>query len=690
MPETYTGAVKRVIYNKDGFSIFAFKSARDFVALGNVPDVKEDDQLTISGAWVEHPRFGLQFKVERWEKHIETTEEKIAEVLSSGAIKGVGPATAKKIVDALGSNALKIILEDPEALGKVKGIGKRADKIRNQILEKYDTQYVVSELVKMGLTVNTAIKAHKKFGRAAVEFVKENPYILTELDLIGFLKADEIAQRMGVKKPYRIQAGILYVLTEALWSEGHTYLPEEELVGRALELLNKKSGSTTSDDVKRELNFLVRTGKVTGDVALSFVRRCEKEVAFHVRRLSRRFGVNPTPFIAAYEKIAGLSLTPEQIQAARMALTSGLSILTGGPGVGKTSTVKAIIGAFKMMYPGEGVYLAAPTGRASRRMSEATGHEAQTIHKMLGLNEKEEAVFNSGNPLPCSLLIVDETSMADVFVARHLLSAVKDGARVLFVGDADQLPSVGPGNVLKDLMGSVPCVKLYRIFRQAAESSIVVNAHRINSGQMPIFDRTKKDLVFLERETPEEIIECVKTCLKNLPYGPMDVQVIAPMRKGPVGTEEINRAVQGMFSAKELRHNSKAFKEGDKVIHTKNNYAKDVLNGDVGVVEKICGDGLTVRYNGHVVSYSREDLKELEPGWAISIHKSQGSEYKAVIIVLSTSHYVMLARNLIYTAITRAKELAVIIGSRKALAIAVRNNKPTERHTMLRKFLSPA
>ncbi|MCL6559795.1 MAG: AAA family ATPase, partial [Firmicutes bacterium] len=337
----------------------------------------------------------------------------------------------------------------------------------------------------------------------------------------------------------------------------------------------------------------------------------------------------------------------------------------------------------------EGVYLAAPTGRASRRMSEATGHEAQTIHKMLGLNEKGEAIFNSGNPLPCSLLIVDETSMADVFVARDLLSAVKDGARVLFVGDADQLPSVGPGNVLKDLMGSVPCVKLNRIFRQAAESSIVVNAHRINSGQMPIFDKTKKDLVFLERETPDEIIECVKTCVKNLPYGPMDVQLIAPMRKGPVGTEELNRAVQGMFSAKELRHNSKVFKEGDKVIHTKNNYAKDVLNGDVGVVEKIYEDGLAVRYNGHVVSYSRDDLKELEPGWAISIHKSQGSEYKAVIIVLSTSHYVMLARNLIYTAITRAKELAIIIGSRKALAMAVRNNKPTQRFTMLKNYLSP-
>jgi len=276
--------------------------------------------------------------------------------------------------------------------------------------------------------------------------------------------------------------------------------------------------------------------------------------------------------------------------------------------------------------------------------------------------------------------------MLDIFVAYRLFSAIKKGTRVLLVGDPDQLPSVGPGNILKDVLNHVPSIKLNKIFRQAAESSIIVNAHRINNGQMPIFDKTRKDLIFMEREDPEEVISCVKACLKGFPYDLMDIQILAPMRKGPVGTNEINKAIQEMFSGKELRHNSFVFKEGDKVIHTKNDYNKGVLNGDVGVVKEISDNRLSVRYNGNVITYNYNDLNELEPAWCVTVHKSQGSEYKAVIIIVSASHYVMLVRNLLYTALTGAKETVIVVGTRRAIGMAVRNNKPTERYTMLGKY----
>jgi exodeoxyribonuclease V alpha subunit len=683
---TLTGVVRRFIYRSGDFGIFRLD---DTVALGEVPGVNEGDKLTVTGKWETHPKFGRQFRVKSWEKPLPTTKEAAAEFLSSGLIRGVGPATARSIVDALGPDAVEKILDSPELLKTVKGIGrKKAPEIARQVQETYQVQKVMAELIKLGLSCKVALKAYKEFGFPAAEVVRKNPYCLTKLDLIGFHRADAIAQKLGIapSSPFRTEAALRHALNEALWAEGHTYLPREVLISRALELLNKEEDCVAPDQAGAVLN---KTEELTknGGVSFSWARRFEEEIARDVRRLAAR--EYPVPAVPQ-NPVPGITLTPDQESAVRTALSNGISILTGGPGVGKTQTVKAVIEAFKHENPFGRIVLCAPTGRAARRLTELTGHPAHTIHKLIGMRE-DGAACNRKNPLDCDLLVVDESSMMGVIMAKRLLEAVPSRCRVLLVGDHDQLPSIEPGNVLRDLLDRVPTVRLTKVFRQAAASQIIANAHRINRGEMVRIDRYRDDFVFLEREDPEDVAQCIKTWAENLSYDPMDLQVLSPMRKGPLGTVELNRLLQGEKPGPKVKHGQYAFHIGDKVIHTRNNYTKGVMNGDLGMVEEIKEiDGepvLSVRYNGDVVEYAPGDLDELEPAWVITAHKSQGSEFNAVIVPVHTSHYIMLYRSLLYTAVTRAREKFVLVGTKKALALAIRNNRPVQRYTVLSKLL---
>lgn len=684
---TLTGIVRRFIYRSGDFGIFKLD---DTVALGEVPGVSEGDRLTVWGRWEIHPKFGRQLRVKSWEKPVPSTKEAAVEFLSSGLIKGVGPATAQAIVDALGPDAVRKILDGgPGLLKTVKGIGeKKAPEIARQVRETYQVSLVVGELVGMGLSYKVALKAYREFGRRAAEFVKKNPYCLTKLSLIGFHRADAIARNLGVSpsSPFRTEAALRHALEEALWNEGHTYLPRDLLLSRALGLLNKEEDCVTPD---RAEGVLERMEELTAGEGVSFdwVRRFEKDIASDVRRLaSQKYSVLDVP----ESLVPGIALTHDQREAVRVALSSGISILTGGPGVGKTQTVRAVIEAFKHENPFGRVVLCAPTGRAARRLSELTGHPASTIHKLIGMKE-DGAGFNRSSPLDCDLLVVDETSMCGVIMAKRLLEAVPDHCRVLLVGDCDQLPSIEPGNVLRDLLGRVPTVRLTKVFRQAAESRIILNAHRINRGEMVLIDRYRDDFVLLEREDPEDVAQCIKTWVENLPYGPMDLQVLSPMRKGPLGTVELNKLLQKNRPGPKVAHGQFTYQVGDKVIHTKNNYSKGVMNGEIGVVEEIGeADGapvLYVRYNGDVVEYAQDDLDELEPAWSVTIHKAQGSEFRCVVVPVHTSHYVMLYRSLLYTAVTRAREKLVLVGTKKALAMAIRNNRPVQRYTALASLL---
>ncbi len=681
--DTLTGSISRFIYHTDTFAIFKMNGV---TVLGEVACLKEGDYLRLTGEWQEHPKYGRQFRIEAWEKPVPSTREAAIAFLSCGLIKGIGPVLAERIVDALGPDAIDKIIEEPDVLKKVKGIGKKAQRVYEQLAETYAVQQALSKLISFGITSKTALKAYKQFGRVAPDYVQKNPYCLTEIDQIGFHKADDIAEKLGLDRdsPLRIKAGILHVLDEALWNEGHTYLPRDVLTRRAVSLLNHNSITVSEAAVVGEISAV---DNLCGEekVALTWVRQYEQEVAGDVRRLSRRFSVPPLPD----NLLEGMTLTRDQKRAVETALGNGFSILTGGPGVGKTQTVRAILRAFSLQNPWGEAILCAPTGRAARRLSELTGHPAHTIHRLLGIG-KDRVLHNRDNPLKADLVIVDETSMMCLVTAKRLLEAIPEGARVLFVGDPDQLPPVGPGNVLRDLLGKVPTVRLTKIFRQAAESSIVTNAHRINRGEMPLVDRSKADFVFLEREDPEQIVRCVKTCVSQLGYSPMDIQVLTPMRRGPLGTVELNKQIQEERKGRGLKHGRYTYRVGDKVIHTRNNYGKMVFNGDIGIVTRVKPDGLVVRYNGDEVQYEMQDLAELEPAWAVTTFKAQGSEFKAAIVIVSTAHYIMLHRSLVYTAITRAKEKVILVGTKKALAIAVKNNKPVQRYTMLASALAQA
>lgn len=715
------GQIERITYSdaESGYSVLrlAVKGYPELVtAVGTMAAPVIGEILTMTGEWQEHPRFGMQFKIETCSSAAPSTVSGIEKYLGSGLIKGVGPATAERIVEAFGAKTLDVLDNQPERLHEIDGLGdKKIAVILDSWREQRDIRDVMVFLQGFGIGTGYALRAFRHYGASAVEVLQENPYRLaTDIFGIGFLTADKIASGMGFGKdsPLRIRAGVLHVMNQ-LVIEGHVFVPVEELTKAAEEILD-----VTSEAVENG----IEAARLAEELIIEWYRTSDGEddcavylPAFHYAEthsaknltelLSSPFNgqyVNPDTAIPWVQEELGIQLADKQIEALRTALASQVMIITGGPGTGKTTLIRAVLkirGA-----RGYRVMLAAPTGRAAKRMTEATGHEAKTIHRMLeyfgrGL-ANGEFMRNDSNPLECDLLIVDEASMIDQILFHHLLKAVPKGASLILVGDVNQLPSVGSGNVLKDIIDSdvCPVVRLNEIFRQAQESGIIVNAHRVNNGEMPEFDENYdsglKDFYFINQDDPDKALEIIKQLVTvRIPQrfgfnAVNDIQVLTPMHRGSVGTTKLNAELQAVLNTEggaKLQRMGRTFQEGDKVMQVKNNYDKDVYNGDIGTIYRIDGDELKVivRMDNGLVAYDFTELDELVHAYAVSIHKSQGSEYPAVVVPILTQHYVMLQRNLLYTGITRGKKLVVIVGSKKALAIAVKNDKTRKRWTRL-------
>ena len=668
--------------------------------VGETLSLNPGETVVLEGEWSSHKQYGQQFKIMSYQTVYPSSVEGMRRYLGSGLIKGVGPVTARRIVDHFGEEALHVIEHDHMRLNEVEGLGpKRANLIVKAWQEQREIHNVMLFLQSHEVGTGYAVKIWKKYGQQAVELIRENPYRLA-VDVwgIGFLTADRIAQKMGIPthSDKRIQAGILHILNEAADKNGDVYLPQEALSDICAETIEVPAEAIESciEQLKNEESVIV----VDSRVYMPHLYYAEKGVATRCFQLSQvqRSELGDIPAeIAAIEQRDGVLFAPRQKMALEKALSHNLLVLTGGPGTGKTTTIKGLIALLDARKKRIG--LAAPTGRAAKRMSEATGREARTIHRLLKYSPKENAFEkNFENPLELDALIVDEVSMVDTVLMNSLLRAVPLSASVVLVGDIDQLPSVGAGNVLKDIIvsGKVETVALNEIFRQAQTSRIITNAHRINAGEMPdIQNARESDFFFIEAETPEQVVETIcGLCASRLPktYGfePVeDIQVLSPMYRGETGANNLNRVLQDLLNGKgqELTRGAMRFRVGDKVMQIRNNYDKDVFNGDLGRVLAIesTDQVVTVRFQERVVSYEFSELDELVLAYAVSVPKSQGAEYRAVVMPITTQHYVMLQRNLIYTAITRARELVVLVGTQKALAMAVKNNVVSQRHTTL-------
>lgn len=666
--------------------------------VGEMLSINPGETVILKGEWTTHKQYGAQFKIESYQTVHPSTVEGMRRYLGSGLIKGIGPVTAKRIVDHFGKEALDVIEREPKRLVEVEGLGaKRAKWIIKAWEDQREIHNVMLFLQSHEVGTGYAVKIWKKYGQKAVELIRENPYRLS-VDVwgIGFLTADRIAQKMGIPahSNRRIQAGLLHVLNEAADKEGHVFLPEDALIESCAEALDVpvdaiapcvaqlfSEESIIVDDERVYLRDLYRAeqGAATRCYQLSQVQRIE-------------LGNIPAE-IRAIEQRDGVTFAPRQKLALEKALSHNLLVLTGGPGTGKTTTIKGLIALLEAR--NKKIALAAPTGRAAKRMSEATGHEAKTIHRLLEFSPSEMAFKkNRENPLEIEALIVDEISMVDTFLMNSLLRAVPISASVVLVGDVDQLPSVGAGNVLKDVItsGIVEVVELNEIFRQAQTSRIITNAHAINRGEMPYVQNDREaDFFFLEASEPDHVVEMVcGLCAARLPRtyrldSIEDIQVLVPMYRGETGANNLNRVLQDKLNHKgqEMMRGGIRFRVGDKVMQVRNNYDRDVFNGDIGRVQGIEDDILRVRFQDRVLEYEFSELDELVLAYAMSVHKSQGAEFRAVVMPLTTQHYMMLQRNLLYTAITRARELVVLVGTKQALGMAVRNNRVAERHTTL-------
>ncbi len=725
-PKELRGLIERITYSdaESGYSVLRLRVPgypELVTAVGCVAAPVVGEELRITGSWTSHPKFGEQFKIETCTSSAPSTTKGIEKYLGSGLIKGVGPSMAAKIVEKFGDSALDVLDNEPERLLEIDGIGsKKAEMIHTSWTEQRDVRDVMLFLQQYGIGTGYAIRVFKQYGAASIQVLTENPYRLA-IDIfgIGFISADKIASMMGFSKdsPLRIRAGVLHVMG-TLVAEGHVYVPIEELAERAAKILDVSSDlaergiedARLAEDIVAEW---YKDGDGNDDCAIYLppFHYAETRSASNLLKLMQSpyngQYVNPYVAIPWVQEELKIELAEQQKEALKTAVSSQVMVITGGPGTGKTTLIRAILKIREAR--GYRVMLAAPTGRAAKRMTEATGHEAKTIHRMLEYIGKGgsggEFMRDESNPLACDLLIVDEASMIDQILFHYLLKAVPKGASLILVGDVNQLPSVGPGNVLKDVIdsGSCPTVMLNEIFRQAQESSIVVNAHKINAGEMPEFDGDYstglKDFYFIEQDDPEKALEIIKALVtdripKRFGFDAMEgIQVLTPMHRGSVGTVKLNaelqKAMNTMKGAK-LQRLGRVLQEGDKVMQIKNNYDKDVYNGDIGTIFQIDGEEMKVlvKMDNGLVSYDFPELDELVHAYAVSIHKSQGSEYPAVVIPLLTQHYVMLQRNLLYTGITRGKKLVVIVGTKKALAIAVKNDNTRKRWTRLAERLS--
>ena len=705
--ETLKGTLERIVYenSETGYTIARFTS-REYpnellTAIGNLMSANPGETLLLQGEWVNNPQYGRQFKIEKYETVMPATVVGIKKYLGSGLIKGIGPVMASRIVSHFGMDTIDIIEKSPRKLAQVPGIGsKRISMVMQAWKEQREIKNIMLFLQSHNVSTSHAVKIYKTYENESISVVRENPYQLAD-DIygIGFKTADTIAQNLGMKKdsPNRIMAGIEYVLNQQA-DEGHVYLPEGELVAESCKILE-----ANPEQIRNGIaGLLVKEAVVIEDDAIFLAPfyYAEVGVANGIARLIQTQSHGQIPYniektISEVERMMNIRLAENQKEAIKKALDCKVMILTGGPGTGKTTTILGIIRLFEQL--DRNITLACPTGRAAKRLSEVTGREAKTIHRLLEYSPMGNAFKrNQENPLDTDVVIIDEVSMVDLILMNNLVKAIPRTATLILVGDIDQLPSVGAGNILRDLIDSecVEVVRLTEIFRQAQQSMIITNAHQINKGIYPqLTGRKNRDFFFIEEEDPEKAAALIQNLIcRRLPnhynYHPIDdIQLICPMRRGIVGIDNFNRLLQDTLNknSENLPRGGQNFRIGDKVMQIRNNYDYEVFNGDIGRITKVntVDQKITVKYPEKSVDYDIADLNELVLAYAITVHKSQGSEYKSVVIPLLTQHYMMLQRNLVYTGITRAKELVVIVGTKKALGMAIRNNKVVRRYTGL-------
>lgn len=716
--DTLSGQIERITYvnEENGYTVAKLKvyGQRDLVTIvGNLMSPSPGEILKIEGVWSTHPTFGEQFKVVKYHTKVPANVYGIKKYLGSGMVKGLGPKIAERIVKSFGKATLEVIEHDIDRLFEVDGVGKkRVAMIKTAWAEQKEIREVMVFLQSHGVSSGYAVKIFKQYGERSIDIVKENPYRLaTDIFGIGFITADHIAEKLGFSKdsPLRIRAGILYVLLQ-LSDDGHFYYPYEPLIEKAVEILEvEKEGVADAIAAMFEEKRVV-IEDLNGDIEpykanhkavyLAKYHLCETRIAANLKQLAAAPDLMPTADKEAalrwVQKKLSITLAENQAQAIKVALSSKVMVITGGPGTGKTTIINAILQILSRLKIR--IMLAAPTGRAAKRMKEATGFEAKTIHRLLDFSMAKGGFKKDGkHPLKCDLLVIDEASMVDTILMHHLVKAIPMFSSFILVGDVNQLPSVGAGNVLKDIIqsGAFHVVALNEIFRQAKKSRIIVNAHRINSGQMPFTGLEEKDtdFYFIKRDEPEPAVDTILELVKNrIParfgYHPMDdIQVLTPMHKGIAGAGNLNMALQAALNPgiDVIARGNRRFRENDKVMQIRNNYDKEVFNGDIGSISTIDPEAQKawIVFDDRKVPYDFSDLDELVLAYAVSVHKSQGSEYPAVVMPVLTQHYILLQRNLIYTALTRGKNLVVMVGSKKALAIAVNNNKTHKRYTRL-------
>ena len=725
--EKLAGYVEHIVYRnqENGYTVLNLVSGEEEVTcVGIFSAIAEGENIEATGDYTDHPTYGRQFKVASFEEKAPEDEAAIERYLGSGAIKGIGLALAARIVRRFKDDTFRIIEEEPERLAEIKGISERkAMEIAQQVNEKRDLRQAMIFLQQYGISMNLAVKIYNNYGQEVYGIIKENPYRLADdIEGVGFRTADEIAARVGIRtdSDFRIKSGILYTLLQAS-GEGHTFLPQEELTARSAELLGVEPQYIEKHfmDLAIERKIMMKQQRDQTQIYSASFYYMEANVATMLKMLDVSYDVLDAAIeqrIATIQKQTKMELEESQVQAVKEAARNGLLVITGGPGTGKTTTINTIIRYFEM--EGMDIFLAAPTGRAAKRMSETTGFEARTIHRMLELNGGMEgrAGFerNETNPLETDVIIIDEMSMVDITLMNSLLKAIVAGTRLILVGDVNQLPSVGPGSVLKDIIDSEVCnvVKLTKIFRQASTSDIIVNAHKINRGEEVSLDNKSMDFFFLKRYEADVIINVVLQLVKQklqkyVQASEYDIQVLTPMRKGLLGVERLNGILQMYLNPedpkkREKEHGDIIFREGDKVMQTKNNYQLEweirskyglsiekgtgIFNGDTGIIREIneFAETMTVEFDeGRMVDYSFKLLDELELAYAITIHKSQGSEYPAVVIPLLSGPSMLMNRNLLYTAVTRAKKCVTLVGNDTTFQQMIQNTSQQKRYSGL-------
>ncbi len=722
MGEHLKGQIERITYTNEenGYSVLKLKvrGRKDLVcAVGNIMAPTPGEILELRGEWTTHPKFGEQFKITHYKTEVPATVYGIQKYLGSGLIKGIGPVMAKRMVKKFGESTFEVIENHPEKLSAVVGIGKkRIGMIQTAWEDQKEIREVMLFLQGHGVSSGYATKIFKQYGDQSISVVQENPYRLA-MDIfgIGFVTADTIAEKLGFDRQCQIraEAGVIYILHQ-LADEGHVYFPYEPLVQKCQEMLaierepitaaigaNVFEGRIVLEDLNDDAEEYMENNK---GVFLKKFHVSETGIAARMKRLFKApkaiREINAKKAVEWVQERMDIKLAKNQVEAIKEASRSKVLVITGGPGTGKTTIINAILKIFTPLKIR--IQLAAPTGRAAKRMSEATGQEARTLHRLLEYSmTKGGFQKDDKHPLSCDVLIVDEASMIDTILMHHLLKAVPLHATFILVGDIHQLPSVGPGNVLKDILasGAITVVALDEIFRQARESRIIVNAHRINRGDLPIRQAPgeKSDFFFIEQEDPEQVLNTIlDLAAERVPnyFGldPMnDIQVLTPMHRGVVGAANLNQALQNRLNqnTREMERGGRIFRIGDKVMQIKNNYDKEIFNGDMGRIVRIDPEtrDVIISFEDRQLPYDFAELDEIILAYAVSVHKSQGSEYPAVIIPILIQHYMLLQRNLIYTAVTRGKRLVILVGTRKALAIGIRNDKTLKRYTLLKNRL---